>query len=62
MELTKEMLNCLKLPHTIINGWEGSCSNCMVFLRDEVIMQNGVCTISTQCLEWLNEQEKLLNL
>jgi hypothetical protein len=62
MELNKEMLNCLKLPHTIINGWEGSCSNCEVFAKGEVIMQGGICIISRQCLEWLEEQEKLLDL
>jgi len=61
MELTKEMLNCLKLPHTIINGWEGSCGNCLVFLRDEVVMRNGQCTISIDCLKWLNEQERTLS-
>jgi len=62
MDLTKEMINCLKIPHTKFNNWYGSCLNCEIHKQDKVIRdENNVCIIAIDCIKWLEEQEKLLS-
>jgi len=62
MELTKEMINCLKIRYIKFDGWYGSCLNCEIDIQDKVIRgENNVCIIAIDCKKWLEEQEKLLN-
>jgi len=53
-KLTKEMINCLRMPHTKFRDWYGSCLDCEIHKLDKVVRdENNVCTIAVNCLKWL---------
>jgi hypothetical protein len=62
LELTEDMLECMRIHFTIIDGWELSCTNCRIFNNDEVIRQNGICSVYNQCNKWVEQQNKSFGL